>query len=139
MFRKNIKNKRAKPLTVAYQTEVPMIHYISMTCFTEVSHQNRTFNIEFAVANTKYNILGAPFFKKNFQNIDFQQNIITYKDQHAKLPTKTIFSTFTEKNYPLNVKSQFTSNQDQERLYTSQSKIILPCTSYKNLKIFFTS
>ena len=110
-----------------------------MTCFTEVSHQNRTFNIEFAVANTKYNILGAPFFKKNFQNIDFQQNIITYKDQHAKLPTKTIFSTFTEKNYPLNVKRQFTSNQDQERLYTSQSKIILPCTSYKNLKIFFTS
>ena len=71
-----------------------------MTCFTEVIHQNRSFNIEFPVANIKYNILGAPFFKKNIQNIDFQQNIMTYKEQHPKLPTKTYFSTFTEKDYP---------------------------------------
>ena len=97
---KNIKNKRAKTLTVANQTEVPIIHYISMTCFTEVNHQNRPFNIEFAVANNKYNILGAPFFRKNIQNIDFQQNIMTYKEQHPKLPTKTPFTTYTEKDYP---------------------------------------
>ena len=71
-----------------------------MTCFTEVNHQNRSFNIEFAVANIKYNILGAPFFKKIIQNIDFQQNIMTYTEQHPKLPTKTLFSTFTEKYYP---------------------------------------
>ena len=71
-----------------------------MTCFTEVNHQNRSFNIEFAVAHIKYNILGAPFFKKNIQTIDFQQNIMTYKEQHPKLPTKTQFSTFTEKDYP---------------------------------------
>ena len=63
-------------------------------------HQNRSFNIEFAVANIKYNILGAPFFKRNIQNNDFQQNIMTYKEQHPKLPTKTPFSTFTEKYYP---------------------------------------
>ena len=25
---------------------------------------------------------------------------MTYKDQHPKLPTKTLFSTFTEKDYP---------------------------------------
>ena len=71
-----------------------------MTCFTEVNHQNRSFNIKFAVTNIKYNILGALFFKKNIQNIDFQQNIMTYKEQHPKLPTKTHFSTFTEKDYP---------------------------------------
>ena len=71
-----------------------------MTCFTEVNHQNRSFNIEFAVANIKYNILGTPFFKKNFQNIDFLQNVMTYKEQYPKLPTKTHFSTFTEKDYP---------------------------------------
>ena len=71
-----------------------------MTCFTEVNHQNRLFNIEFAVANIKDKILGAPFFKKNIQNIDFQQNIMTYKEQHPKLPTKTHFSTFAEKDYP---------------------------------------
>ena len=71
-----------------------------MTCFTEVNHQNRSFDVEFAVANIKYNILGGPFFKKNIQIIDFQQNIETYKEQHPKLPTKTHFLTFTEKDYP---------------------------------------
>ena len=94
----DLQNKRAKTLTVANQTEVPIIHSISMTCFTEVNHQTRSFNIDFAVANIKYNILGTPFFKKHIQNIDFQQNIMTYIEQHPKLPTKT--STFTEKNYP---------------------------------------
>ena len=96
---KNIENKRAKTLTVANQSEVPIIHYVSMTCFTEVNHQNRSFKIEFAVANIRYNILGAPFFKRNIQNTDFQQNIMNYKDQHPKLSTKTHFSTFTEKDY----------------------------------------
>ena len=96
----NLQNKRAKTLTVANQTVVPIIHYISMTCFTEVNHKTRSFNIDFAVANIKYNILGTPFFKKHIQNIDFQQNIMTYIEQHLKLPTKTTFSKFTEKDYP---------------------------------------
>ena len=61
----NLQNKRAKTLTVANQTEVPIIHYISMTCFTEVNYKTRSFNIDFAVANIKYNILGTPFFKKH--------------------------------------------------------------------------
>ena len=76
----NIENKRAKTLTVANQTEVPIIHYISMACFTEVNHQNRSFNFDFAVANIKCNILETPFFKKHIQNIDFQQNFMTYKN-----------------------------------------------------------
>ena len=124
---KNIENKRAKTLTVANQTKVPLIHYISMTCFTEVNHQNRSFNIEFAVANTKYNILGAPFFKKKIQNMDFQQNIMTYKEQHPKLPIKTFFKHLQKRTIHifhtyilLDVKNQFTSNHDQENLYTSQ-------------------
>ena len=97
---KNIENKIGKTLTVANQTEVPIIHYVSMTCSTEVNNQNRSFNIKFAVAKIKYNILGAPFFKRNIQNIDFQQIFMTYKDQYLKLPTKTHFSTFTDKDYP---------------------------------------
>ena len=68
----NIENKRAKTRTVANQTEVPIIHYNSMNCFTVVNHQNRSFNIDFAVANIKYNILGTPFFIRHIQNIDFQ-------------------------------------------------------------------
>ena len=67
-----------------------------MTCFTEVNNQNRSFNIEFAVANIEYHNLGTPFFKINFKNIEFQQNIMTNKEQHPKLTTKTHFSTFTE-------------------------------------------
>ena len=66
----------------------------------EVNHKTRSFNIDFALANIKYNILGTPFFKKHIQNIDFQQNIMTYIEQHPKLPTKTTFSTFTKKDYP---------------------------------------
>ena len=159
----NLQNKRAKTLTVANQTEVPIIHYISMTCFTEVNHKTRSFNMDFAVASIKYNILGTPFFKKHIQNIDFQQNIMTYTEQHPKLSTKTTFSTFTEKDYPyiftfilLNVRNQFTLNQGQEKPYIFQlktiqiyilnSKIIRSSTqqthihiSYKNLKISFIS
>ena len=127
----NIENKRAITLTVANQTEVPIIQYISMTCFTEVNHQNRSFDIDFAVANIKYNILGTFFFKRHYQNIDFQQNIMTYKKQLSNIPTKTLFSTFTKRSIHmfhtfilLNVKNQCTLNQDQANPYISQSKII---------------
>ena len=96
---KNIENKRAKTLTVANQTEVPIIHYVSMTCFTVVNHQNRSFNIEFAVKKLNTTFL-EHLSSKKVQNLDFQQNIMTYKEQHPKLPTKTHFSTFTEKDYP---------------------------------------
>ena len=34
---KKIENKRAKTITVANQTEVPIINYGSMTCLTEVN------------------------------------------------------------------------------------------------------
>ena len=103
-----------------------------MTCFTEVNHQNRSFNIEFAVANIKYNIRGTPFFKKNIQKTDFQQNIMTYKEQQPKLPTKTDFSTFTEKDYPY-ISYIYTikckePNQDQEKLFSSHLKTFLTCT-----------
>ena len=47
---------------------------------------------------------------------------MTYIEQHPKLPTKTTFSTFTEKD--LNVRNQFTLNQGQEKPYISQLKTI---------------
>ena len=69
----NLQNKRAKTLTVANQTEVPIIYYISMTCFTEVNHKTRSFNIDFAVANIKYNILGTPFSKNTSKILIFNR------------------------------------------------------------------
>ena len=160
----NLQNKRAKTLTVANQTEVPIIHYISITCFTELNHQTRSFNIDFAVANIKYNILGTPFFKKHIQNIDFQQNIMTYiwnniqssqQKQHFPHLQKKITHIFLT-SILLNVKNQFTLNQGQEKPYISQLKTIqiyilnlkiiqnsIQQThihiSYKNLKISFIS
>ena len=159
----NLQNKRAKTLTVANQTEVPIIHYISMTCFTEVNHQTRSFNIDFAVANIKYNILGTPFFKKHIQIIDFQQNIMTYIEQHPKLSTKTTFSTFTEKDYlyisyiytikckePIHFKPRsgkpYISQLKTFQIYILNLKIIQNFIqqihihiSYKNLEISFIS
>ena len=159
--KKNIENKKAKTLTVANQTEVPILHYISMTCFTEVNHQNRSSNIEFAVANIKYSIFGTPFFKKNIQNIDFQQSLKTCKEQHPKLLTETHFSTFTEKEYqfifiikckePIHFKPRSGNTlhfpiknnpnlhfqlEDNTKFYPS-----IPYTYFlqKNIKIFFTS
>ena len=64
----NRENKIAKTLTVANHTEVPIIQFVSSTCYSEVHHQNRCFEIEFAVANIKYNILSTLFFKENIQN-----------------------------------------------------------------------
>ena len=81
-----------------------------MTCFTEVNHQNRSFGIEFAVANIKHNILGAPFFKRIIQNIDFSTKYIdlqrTSSKHNFRHLTKRIihiFHTFIL----LNVKNQF--------------------------------
>ena len=71
----NLQNKRAKTLTVANQTEVPIIHYISMTCFTEVNHKTRSFNIDFAIANIKYNILGHPFSKSTSKILIFNKTL----------------------------------------------------------------
>ena len=86
----NLQNKRAKTLTVA---EVPIIHYISMTCFTEVNHQTRSFNIDFAVANIKYNIFQyITFFPiKNYSNLHFE-----LKDNTKFYPTNP-FTYFLQK------------------------------------------
>ena len=86
----NLENKRAKTLTVANQTEVPIIPYFSMTCFTEVNHQTRSFNIVFAVANIKYNIFGTPFFKKTHPKYRFSTK---YYDLH-----RTTSKAFSKNN-----------------------------------------
>ena len=105
-----------------------------MTCLTEVNNQNLSFFIEFAVANIKYNILRALFFKKHIQNTDFQQNIMTYKEQHPKLSTKTDFSTFTEKDYPY-ILYIYTIKCKEPIHYRPRSEktIPFPIKNYRNL------
>ena len=59
----------SKTLTVANQTEVPILHYANIILNTTIDENSRYFSVPFAVAHIKYNILGTPFFEDNIQNI----------------------------------------------------------------------
>ena len=54
----------SKTLTVARQTEVPILHYKITTLKSSIEQTSRQFIIPFAVAVIKYNILGTPFFEE---------------------------------------------------------------------------
>ena len=79
----NIKQNNAlnssKTLTVANQTEVPILHYVTITLNTTIEDDSRHFTIPFAVADIKYNTLGTPFFEENIQK--------KYKTLHYTLNT----------------------------------------------------
>ena len=61
--------RNSKTLTVANQTEVPILHYANIIPNTTIDENSRYFSVPFAVADIKYNILGTPFFEDNIQNI----------------------------------------------------------------------
>ena len=48
----------SKTSTVANQTEVPILHYVTITLHTTIEDDSRRFTKLFAVAYIKYNILG---------------------------------------------------------------------------------
>ena len=62
-IKQNPPHNSSKTLTVANQTEVPILHYITITLNTTIENNSRQFTIPFAVADIKYNILGTPFFE----------------------------------------------------------------------------
>ena len=51
-------------MTIANQTEVPILHYETTTLNTSVEQTSRIFIIPFAVADIKYNILGTTFYEE---------------------------------------------------------------------------
>ena len=57
----------SKTLTVANQTEVPILHYANIMLNTTIDDNSRFFSVPFAVADIKYNILGTLFFEDNIQ------------------------------------------------------------------------
>ena len=69
-IKQNNPNNSSKTLTVANQTEVPVLHYVTITLNTTIEDDSRQIRIPFAVANIKYNILGTPFFEEKIQNIN---------------------------------------------------------------------
>ena len=93
--------QKSKTITVANQTEVPILNYITLTCNKEIKENSRHFIVLFAVADIKYHILGTPFFEKNIQSIDIQNLTMKFRQFHQTCPNNTKFTTITEKDYPL--------------------------------------
>ena len=89
----------SKILTVANQTEVPILHYVTVTLNTTIEDDSRQFTIPFAVADIKYKILGTPFFEEYIQNLTYktlqynlntnQQYTLTIQKLHHSYPKIT--------------------------------------------------
>ena len=69
----------SKTLTVANQTEVPILHYANIILNTTIDDNSRYFSVPFAVADIKYNNLGTHFFEDNIQNINIQDFTLEFK------------------------------------------------------------
>ena len=87
-------------MTVANQTEVPILHYITVTSNTTIENDSRQFSIPFAIADIKYNILGAPFFEDYLQNMNIQDFTLQFKHQSTVHPNYTKFTSLLSKDYP---------------------------------------
>ena len=93
-------NHTSETLTVANQTEVPVLHYITTSLNTTIEQTPRLLTISFAVADIKYNILGAPFFEVYIQNTNIQDFTKQIKYQSKDQPNTTKFTSLLSKDYP---------------------------------------
>ena len=113
----------SKNLTVANQTEVPMLHYANIILNTTIDDNSRYFSVPFAVADIKYDILGTPFFEYNIQNINIQDFTLEFKYQSKTHPNSAIFITLLSKNYPYFSYIYRINSKTQRRLKPKSSKI----------------
>ena len=120
-------NHTSKTLTVANQTEVPMLHYANKILNTTTDDNSRYVSVPLAVADIKYNILGTPFFEDKIQNINIQDFTLEIKYQskthpsYAKftisyLKTTHLFHTFTK----LTLRLKYVQNPSLQKLHTFQ-------------------
>ena len=128
----------SKTLTVANQTEIFILHYVTITLNTTIEDGSRQFTIPFAVADLKYIFLGTPFFEQNIQNINIQVFTLQFKHQstvhpaiqnlHHSYPKITHFSH-----------SFIVAILKQVRLKPNSSKIAhFPIKNYYNLHVTTT-
>ena len=113
----------SKTLTVANQTEVPILHYVTITLNTTIEDDSRHFTIPFAVADIKYNILGTPFFEENIQNVNIQDFTLQFQHQSATHPNYTKFTSLLSKDYPCFSYIHRNNSKSQIRLKPNSSKI----------------
>ena len=87
----------SKTLTVVNQTQVPILHYVTITLNTTIEDDSRPFTIPFAEADMKYNILGTPFFEEKIQNINIQDFILQFEHHSRVFPNYTKFTSLLSK------------------------------------------
>ena len=124
----------SKTLTVANQTEVPILHYAKIILNTTIDENSRYFSVLFAVADIKYNILCTPFFEDNIQNKNIQDFTLEFKYQSQIHPNYTKFTTLLSKDYPYFSYIYRINSKTQIRLKPKSSKIAhFPIKNYHNL------
>ena len=128
-------DRNSKTLTVANQTEVPILHYANIILNTTFDENSRYFSVLFAVADIKYNILGTPFFEDNIQNINIQDFTLEFKYQSKTHPNYAKFTTLLSKDYPYFSYIYRINSKFQIRLKPKSSKIAhFPIKKYHNLQ-----
>ena len=124
----------SKTLTVANQTEVPVLHYANIILNTTNDDNSCYFSVPFAIADIKYNILGTPFFEDIIQNIKIQEFTLEFKYQSKKHPNYAKFTTLLSKDYPLFSYIYRINSKSQIRLKPKSSKIAhFPIKNYPHL------
>ena len=126
----------SKTLTVANQTEVPILHYANIILNTTIDENFRYYSVPFAVADIKDNIFGTPFFEDNMQNINIQNFTLEFKYQSKIHPNYTNFTTLLSKDYPYFSCIYRINPKTQIRLKPKSSKIAhFPIKNYHNLHL----
>ena len=133
-IKQNPPHNSSKTLTVANQTEVPILHYITITLNTTIEDNSRQFTIPFAVADIKYNILGTPFFEENIQNINIQDFTLQFKHHSRVYPNYAKFTSLLSKDFPYFSYDYRMNSKTQIRSKPNSSKIAhFPFNNYYNL------
>ena len=124
----------SKTLTVANQTKVPILHYVTITLNTTIEDDSRQFTIPFTVADIKYNILGTPFFEEKIQNLNIQDITLQFKHYSRVHPNYAKFTSLSSKDYPNFSYIYRINSKTQIRLKPNSSKIAhFPINNYYNL------
>ena len=133
-IKQNPPHNSSKTLTVANQTEVLILHYITNTLNTTIEDNSRQFTIPFAVADIKDNILGTPFFEENIQNINIQDFTLQFKHHSRVYPNYAKFTSLLSKDYPYFSYIYRINSKTQIRLKPNSSQIAhFPINNYYSL------
>ena len=114
---------KSKTLTVANKTEVRILRYIIINLKISFGPTSRQFIIPIAVADTKYNFLGTPFFEEYIQNIKIQDFTLQYKYRSKDQPNTTNLTSLLSKDYPTFLYIYRINSRTQIRLNRNSSKI----------------